>query len=47
MAHFYLAVVQAKLLYGSETWVLTEHLLKRLEHFHARCAPSIAHHPIQ
>ena len=27
MACFYLAVVQAKLLFGSETWVLSQHLL--------------------
>ena len=26
MAHFYLAVVQAMLLFGSETWVLSQHL---------------------
>jgi hypothetical protein len=35
MARFYLAVVQAKLLYGSKTWVLSRRLLDRLEHFHA------------
>jgi hypothetical protein len=35
MARFYLAVVQAKLLYGSETWVLSRRLLDCLEHFHA------------
>jgi hypothetical protein len=34
MGCFYLAVVQAKLLYGSETWVLSQHLLKHLESFH-------------
>lgn len=42
MARFYLAVVQAKLLYGSETWVLSQHSLKRLESFHARSARYIA-----
>jgi hypothetical protein len=31
MAHFYLAMVQAKLLYGFETWVLSRHLLNCLE----------------
>jgi hypothetical protein len=46
MARFYLAVVQAKLLYGSETWVLSRHLLDCLEHFHARCACYIAHRHI-
>jgi hypothetical protein len=43
MACLYLAVVQAKLLYGSETWVLSRHLLDRLKHFHARCACYMAH----
>jgi hypothetical protein len=47
MARFYLAVVQAKLLYGSETWVLSRRLLDRLEHFHARCARYIAHRHIR
>jgi len=47
MARFYLAVVQAKLLYGSETWVLSERLLQRLERFHARCARWIAHRHIR
>ena len=47
MAHFYLDVVHAKLLYGSETWVLSRHLLDRLEHFHARCARYIAHRHIR
>ena len=43
MAHFYLAVVQAKFLFGSETWVLSQCLLGQLERFHAQCAQSIAH----
>jgi hypothetical protein len=47
MARFYLAVVQAKLLYGSKTWVLSRRLLDRLEHFHARCARYIAHRDIR
>ena len=47
MARFYLAVVQAKLLFGSETWVLSERLLQRLERFHARCARGIAHRHIR
>jgi hypothetical protein len=46
MAHFYLAMVQAKLLYGSETWVLSRCLLDRLEHFHTRSACYIAHRHI-
>jgi hypothetical protein len=43
MARFYLAEVQAKLLYGSKTWVLSRCLLDCLECFHARCARYIAH----
>jgi hypothetical protein len=43
MACFYLAVVQAKLLYGSETWVLSRHLRDHLKRFHARCACYMAH----
>ncbi len=34
-AKFYKAVVQAALLYGSETWNLTKAVLARLEGFHA------------
>jgi hypothetical protein len=47
MAGFYLAVVQAKLLYSSETWVLSKHLLKHLESFHNQCACAIAYQAIQ
>jgi hypothetical protein len=47
MARLYLAVVQQVLLYGSETWVLTKHLLGRLEAFHNRCAHHMAHRHIQ
>jgi hypothetical protein len=46
MACFYLTMNQAKLLYGSETWVLSRCLLDCLERFHARCAPYIAHRHI-
>jgi hypothetical protein len=35
---FYLAVVQSVLLYGSETWVLSEKMRRMLEGFHNRCA---------
>jgi hypothetical protein len=38
MARFYLAIIQAKLLFGSETWVLSQKALGRLARFHARCA---------
>ncbi len=37
-AKFYKAVVQAVLLYGSETWNLTKTVLARLEGFHVRAA---------
>ena len=47
MARLYLAVVQAKLLFGSETWVLSERALGRLERFHARCARYIARRHIR
>jgi hypothetical protein len=47
MARFYLAVVQAKLLYGSETWALSKRQLDRLEQFHARCARHLAHRHIR
>ena len=47
MGRFYLAVVQAQLLYGSETWVISQHALKRLESFHRRCARAIAHRHIR
>ena len=35
---FYKAVVQAVLLFGSKTWVLTPPTLKMLLGFHVRCA---------
>ena len=47
MARFYLAIVQAKLLYGSETWCLSQSCLQRLERFHARCARHMAHRHIR
>lgn len=37
----YKVVVQAVLLYGSETWVVTPSILTRLENFHRRCARHI------
>jgi hypothetical protein len=46
MGRFYLAVVQAQLLYGSETWVISKRAVKPLESFQNRCAHTIAHHPI-
>jgi hypothetical protein len=41
-AKFYKAVVQAVLLYGSETWNLTKAALARLEGFHIRAAYKMA-----
>ncbi len=41
-AKFYKAVVQAVLLYGSETWNLTKPALARLEGFHVRAAYKMA-----
>jgi hypothetical protein len=38
MASVYKAVVQAVLLFGSETWVLTLGMEKKLQSFHHRCA---------
>jgi hypothetical protein len=54
MGCFYLAVIQAQLFCGSETWVISQHALKWLkttrvissESFHHRCACIIAHRPI-
>ena len=41
-AKFYTAVVQAVLLYGSKTWVLSPTALARLEGFHIRAAYRMA-----
>jgi hypothetical protein len=42
MGYFYKAIVQAVLLYATETWVVTEHSMKALNSFHHRCARHIA-----
>jgi len=47
MARFYLAVVQAVLLYGSESWVIPSRTLQRIEAFHHRCARFMAHKHIR
>ena len=39
--YFYKAVVQAVLLYGSESWTLTEYTLKMLRSFHNRVARNL------
>jgi hypothetical protein len=41
MASVYRAVVQAVLLYGSESWVTTIAIKKKLEAFHHKCARNI------
>jgi hypothetical protein len=47
MAKFYMAIVQAVLLFGSETWALTKEMEKRLISFHHRCARHLSHRHIQ
>ena len=47
MARFYLAVIQAVLLYGSESWVISQQSRKHLETFHNRCARHMAHRHIR
>ena len=47
LARFYVAVVQAVLLHGSETWVLTQRQRRRLDTFHHRCARFIANEHIR
>ena len=42
MGRFYVAVVQAVLLFGSDTWVLTPQLEKALEGFHRRAVRRMA-----
>ena len=41
MENFYKAVVQAVLLYGSETWTLTSAMMAKLNSFHHQCARNI------
>ena len=41
MGYFYKAIVQAVLLYGSESWVLTKVCLARLSSFHNKVACSL------
>jgi hypothetical protein len=39
---FYKPIVQSVLLYGSESWVLTKPMIKKLASFHRRCARYIS-----
>ena len=43
MARFYIAIVQAVLLYGSETWTVNQSILRVVGGFHNRVARRIAH----
>ena len=47
MARFYMTIVQSVLLFGSETWVLSQCMLRRLNSFHYRCARYMAHQHIR
>lgn len=42
MAVFYRTVVLYTLLYGSESWVLTQDLMRQLRSFHRRCCRGLA-----
>jgi hypothetical protein len=41
MATFYKAIIQAVLLYGSESWVVTKSMMQKLRSFHQKCARHI------
>ena len=41
MGSFYQAIIQAVLLYGSESWVISENNLRKLRSFHNKCARHI------
>ena len=47
MGRFYMAVVQAVLLHGSSSWVISTRSQRRLDSFHHRCARYMAHRHIQ
>lgn len=47
MAMFYRAVVQAVFLYGSETWVTTSTMMKKLETFHHQAARGLTRRHIR
>jgi hypothetical protein len=47
MAMFYKAIVQSVLLYGAESWVLTQEMERKLQSFHHRCARFIAQEHIE
>jgi hypothetical protein len=41
MGTFYKTIVQSVLIYGSESWVLTKPMIRKLASFHRRCARHI------
>ena len=47
MGHFYKAIVQAVLLYGSESWVLTPRLVTKLRSFHRKAVRFITNRRIR
>ena len=47
MGYFYKAIVQAVLLYGSESWTLSESMLQRIRSFHSRVARYICRRHIR
>ena len=47
MGYFYKAIVQAVLLYASESWVMTDPAMKALNSFHHKCARYIAREHIK
>ena len=47
MARFYLAVIQALLLYGSESWVISKRNMDRLNSFHKRAVRHMTGQHIQ
>ena len=47
MGYFYKAIVQAILLYCSETWAVTDHHLKQFRSFHSRVGRHLTRHHIR
>ena len=46
MGYFYKAIVQSILLFGAETWVVSEKNMRKLRSFHRRCARIIVNRHI-
>jgi uncharacterized C2H2 Zn-finger protein len=47
MARFYLTIIQSVLLYGAETWAITQRQLSLLSSFHNRCVRGITRRRIK